>query len=210
MRVFLFGALITVPVFFVQIGLTLLMEKFQIPPFIYDFLYWFVIIAFTEEVFKYLVLRYCVINNSEFDEALDTMLYMIIAALGFAALENTLYLFTPAENMKFSEVLNRTLIISFVRFIGATFLHTLCSGLFGYFLAISFKETKNRIKIALIGLFSASLLHGLYDFSIMTFEPPFQLSVPAMVLVGLAIFMIWAFNRIKKVKNICKIELSET
>jgi RsiW-degrading membrane proteinase PrsW (M82 family) len=42
------------------------------------------------EIFKYLVVRFKVIKNPAFDEPTDIMLYMIIAALGFAAVENIL------------------------------------------------------------------------------------------------------------------------
>ena len=204
-KVFLWGSFITLPVFLIQLGLSALLTELKLPSFIISLLYWFVVIALTEEFFKYLVVRGKVFNSHHLDEPLDIMLYMIIAALGFAALENVLYLFSPADNLSFNQVLNNTLIISFIRFIGATFLHTLCSGTVGYFLALSFYETKNKRWLFLAGLSIAAILHGLYNFSIMTFKGTLQFVIPIIILTGLAIFMIWAFNRVKKMKSVGKV-----
>lgn len=205
--VFFWGAIITLPVFFVQIGLSDLLDKFSdyLSPFVSSVIFWFLIISFTEEFFKYLIVKRKVVNNKEMDEPLDIMLYMVIVALGFAALENILYLFSPVEELSFNDVLNRTIIISFIRFIGATFLHTLCSGLVGYFMAISFCETKNKKILFFSGLLTAVFLHGLYDFSIMTIEMPFKAIIPVVILTMLAIFVISGFERLKKLKSVCEI-----
>lgn len=205
LKVFLWGAAITLPVFLVQLGLSALLAELKLPTFIISILYWFLVIALTEEFFKYLVVRGEVYSSRHLDEPLDIMLYMIIAALGFAALENIFYLFSPADNLSFNQVLNNTFIVSFIRFIGATFLHTLCSGTLGYFLALSFYETKKRIWLFLAGLSIAAIFHGLYNFSIMTFKGMLQIAVPVTILTGLAIFVIWAFNRVKKMKSVSKI-----
>lgn len=206
-KIFLWGAVITVPVFFVQMGFAIALSKFsaQLSPLVVSLIYWFLIISFTEEFFKYLVVRQKIINNKELDEPLDIMLYMVIAALGFAALENILYMFSPVDTLSFNDIINRTVIISFIRFIGATFLHTLCSGLIGYFLAISFCETKKRKIVFFSGLLAATVLHGLYDFSIMTIDPPMKVITPVVILIMLAIFVISGFENLKKLKSICKV-----
>jgi len=205
LKVFLWGSFITIPVFLVQLGLSSLLTEVRLPMFIISFLYWFIIIALTEEFFKYLVVRRKVFNNCNLDEPIDIMLYMIISALGFAALENILYLFSPSDSISFNQVLNNTLIISFVRFIGATFLHTLASGTLGYFLALSFYETKNKIWFFLAGLSIATVSHGLYNYSIIKFKGVWQLAVPVAILAGLAIFVIWAFNKVINMKSVGKI-----
>ncbi|MEK7665189.1 MAG: PrsW family intramembrane metalloprotease [Patescibacteria group bacterium] len=206
-KIFLWGALITLPVFFTQIWLSDLLKnfEFQLPPLAISIIYWFFIIAFTEEFFKYLVVRQKIINNKELDEPLDIMLYMVISALGFAALENILYLLSPIDNLSFNDIVNRTIIISFIRFVGATFLHTLCSGLVGYFLAISICETKNKKLIFFSGLLTATVLHGLYNFSIMTIEMPMKIIIPVVILIMLSIFIISGFENLKKLKSVCKI-----
>ncbi len=208
LKVFLWGALITLPVFFAQIGLKTILDKMALPYLASSLLYWFVVISFTEEFFKYLIVRAKIANNPAIDEPLDTMLYMVIAALGFAALENILYLFVPSGQMSFSEVVNRTIIVSFIRFIGATFLHTLCSGLLGYFFALSMGkiQTGVRYRYIVLGLALAVGLHGLYDFSIMTISGPLKVIMPITILVMLATFVFWAFDRLKKAKGLCIIK----
>jgi RsiW-degrading membrane proteinase PrsW (M82 family) len=204
-KIFLWGSFITIPVFFVQLGLSTLLTEIKLPVFIVSFLYWFIIIALTEEFFKYLVVRGKIFNNYNLDEPIDIMIYMIISALGFAALENILYLFSPADNLSFNQILNNTLIISFIRFIGATFLHTLASGTLGYFLALSFYETKNKIWFFMAGLSIATISHGLYNYSIINFKGVLQITIPIAILAGLAIFVIWAFNRVIRMKSVGKI-----
>ncbi|MCX6718722.1 MAG: PrsW family intramembrane metalloprotease [Candidatus Staskawiczbacteria bacterium] len=204
-RIFLWGALITLPVFLVQIGLKFLLDKISIDLFIYDLIYWFLIIAFSEEFFKYLVIKIKVVNSPHLDEPLDIMLYMVVAALGFAAVENILYLFSPSGQMSFNQLVNRALVIDIVRFIGATFLHTLCSAVIGYSLAISFCEVKTKYISAVFGIFVAVLLHGLYDFSIIKLSGYAKFAIPVIIILTLAFLVFSGFNKLKKMKSICKL-----
>ena len=218
LKVFLWGAIATVPTLFFQIFFSEALNQFQYLsvfyspgisaylPTINNFVRWFLVIALTEEVFKYLAVRLTVFKSKELDEPLDVMLYMVVAALGFAALENIFYLFSPINNAVSLEViLKTTLTISFIRFIGATFLHTLCSALLGYFMALSTLRLRKRFRMTILGVFLATLLHGWYDFSIMNFDGILSVMMPILVIIGLAIFMVYDFDEIKKVKSICKI-----
>ncbi len=212
LKVFILGAMITIPTFFVQVGLAQLLDWLKLSglldgyPMIADLLKWFVVIALTEELLKYAVARFGVLQSSAVDEPLDIMLYMVVAALGFAALENILYLFSPIDNLSFRTILETTVTISFMRFVGATFLHTLCSGLMGYFIALgSIRGGRKKGFLVIYGLLLATLLHGLYNFSIMMLQAPFNFLIPIFIIVGLAIFIFYDFDEIKKVKSICKI-----
>lgn len=206
LKTFLWGAVITLPVFFAQIGLATLLAKININPLVTSLIYWFIVISATEEIFKYLVVRQKIFNSPDLDEPLDIMLFMVITALGFAAVENILYLFAPTDQLSFNDVMNRTIIISLIRFVGATFLHTLCSGMIGYCIALSIYETKKRIIYIISGFLAAIFLHGLYDFSIMMFEGPLKIITPVIILTMLAYFVISGFKRLKKMKSVCKIE----
>jgi len=205
LKIFLWGALITLPVFFVQIGLKFILDKISTDSLAYELIYWFLIIAFSEEFFKYLVIRIKIINSPHLDEPLDVMLYMVIVALGFAALENILYLFAPAGQMSFNQIIGRTLIIDFIRFIGATFLHTLSSAIVGYSLAISFYEVKTKHISLALGILTATVLHGLYNFSIITLSGYMKLAIPAVIILTLAFIVFSNFEKIKKMKSVCKI-----
>lgn len=211
LKVFLYGVAATLPVFLAQVLLTEFLKQLQ-PlefmnsfPIVMEIIKWFFIIALTEEVAKYFIVKSTIFNSYALDEPLDVMLYMVVAALGFAALENILYLFSPFYDAPLSTVVGITITISFIRFIGATFLHTLCSALLGYFVVKSFFDAKKRLKFTVIGISLAVLLHGLYDFSIITLQSPFNLIVPVIIIAGLASFMVYDFDEVKKLKGICKI-----
>ena len=77
------------------------------------------------------------IHSPADDEPIDPIIYMIVAALGFVAMENTLFLIDPL----ISGNLGNTIITGNLRFIGATLLHVMSSSTIGIFLALSF--TKN-------------------------------------------------------------------
>lgn len=205
LKIFLWGALITIPVFFVQIGFASLLDKIDINSTVRNLIYWFLIIAFSEEFFKYLVIRIKVLNSPNLDEPLDIMLYMVIAALGFAALENVLYLFVPIGQISFGALMSRTLIIALIRFVGATFLHTLCSAVIGYAIAISLCDRKNRWLEAASGVTIAVSLHGLYNFSIMTLGGYMRLVIPVLIILTLAFLVFAGFEKLKKMKGLCKI-----
>jgi len=220
-RIFLWGAFITIPVFFVQIGLNFLLTgktPFDngVSPYtlhldatnlgMYLLIYWFLIISFSEEIFKYLVVKVKVVNSPNLDEPIDIMLYMVVSALGFAALENILYLIAPPGQMPFHQLMDRTLIIVFVRFIGATFLHTLCSAVIGYGLAVSFCQAKVKYLPFILGIIVAVGLHGLYDFSIMTLDGNIRYIIPAMIILLLAFLVFTGFEKLKKLKGICNIK----
>lgn len=210
-EVFLYGACITVPVFFLQIELSEILSYMQKFTFFSAFpeiayvIKWFLIIAATEEIFKYLVVKLAVFQSLELDEPMDLMIYMIVAALGFAALENILYLFAPQNGAPFSFVIETVIAVSFIRFVGATFLHTLASATAGYFLALSFLKIKSRKLLTVTGISVAIFLHGLYNFSIITLQSPLNVIVPLMIIAGLALFVNHAFGKVKNLKSICKI-----
>jgi RsiW-degrading membrane proteinase PrsW (M82 family) len=202
LKIFLFGVLTTIPVFMFEYAFAQTISYVSIPLLLAKVLYWFIAIAFVEEYFKYFVVNRMVLKSSEFDEPVDCMIYMITAAMGFAALENILYLF-PSAGRVFS--LDQTIInsatIGFFRFIGATFLHALCSALIGYFLALSLY--KNRTSMAVFGIFIGTFLHGLYNFSIMELNPTLKIAVPTVILLGLSVFIVVAFKKVKKLKSVC-------
>jgi RsiW-degrading membrane proteinase PrsW (M82 family) len=118
---------------------------------------------------------------------------MIISALGFAATENLLLLF-PLKIKFFGEIFQ----ISFLRFISATFLHALSSAIVGFFIGLSFFRKKERLKLISLGLFFATLLHGLYNFSIIEFGERIGLFFSAILILISAFFVSNFFKRLKE------------
>lgn len=158
--------------------------------------------ALIEEYVKYLVVKGFVLRDSALDEPTDLMIYMIISALGFAALENILLLLSQSPALKISGALG----IAASRFLTATFLHALVSAMFGYFLAISFCRAKKRF--FWIGLGLATVLHCLYNFSIMKIAGLEKFIIPVIILLGLALVVSLSFKKLKRLKGTCRIKLT--
>ncbi|MSU54495.1 MAG: PrsW family intramembrane metalloprotease [Candidatus Staskawiczbacteria bacterium] len=208
LEIFLLGCLVTIPVYFSQIYITQFLGQvafFSYYPLFFDILKWFVAIAFIEELFKFFVVKLGAFRSGRLDEPVDLMIYMVVSALGFAAVENILYLAVPLGNNSFSALIQTTAMISFIRFIGATFLHTLCSALLGYFLVLGVCKSKRNIFMLITGLALASGFHGLYNFSIVLLPSPFNSIIPITIIMVLFIIMVYNFSKVKKLKSICKI-----
>lgn len=120
--------------------------------------------AAVEEIFKYLAVLIIVYKTIHVDEPVDWPIYLMTTALGFAALENALFLLKPIS-------LDQTtvgLITGHLRFLGATLLHTVSSGIVGIAMGLSYfmGDAKKKLYIFL-GLIIAITLHSVFNFFIM-------------------------------------------
>lgn len=124
------------------------------------------VLASAEEIFKYFGAYISSLRKKYMDEPIDAVIYLITAALGFAALENSLFLISALKNDLAS--IDRLALIGNMRFIGATLLHTLCSGIIGFFIGFSFFKSKTVKRTFLfLGIAVAIVLHTLFNFFIL-------------------------------------------
>lgn len=119
--------------------------------------------AATEEILKFLAVYFIAIRSHHYDEPIDAVLYLTTAALGFAALENTLFLLSPlAEGQFVAGALTGSL-----RFIGATVLHVVASAVVGLSIgSVFYRSFPTRAIAAGTGLVLAISLHTLFNFFI--------------------------------------------
>jgi len=151
--------------------------------------------ALAEEVIKYLSARQFVLKGKDFDEPVDAMIYLITTALGFAAFENIFFLI-PA----FANTLFEGFIVSHLRFLGATLLHAISSGIIGYAIAISFYKEHMRTHYLMTGIFFATALHAVFNLLVGNAENG-GLGQALGVLTITSLFLIFAFDRAKKIKQ---------
>ncbi|MBP6881909.1 MAG: PrsW family intramembrane metalloprotease [Candidatus Pacebacteria bacterium] len=150
-----------------------------------------------EELLKYAVALALVFWNREVDEPIDMIIYLIVLALGFAALENALFIFNP---LVLGEYMNSAITGGF-RFLGATLLHVLASGTVGVALALAYYRSKTYQVIAgTIGLFIAVVLHALFNFFIMDANGKTILAVFLFVWMGI-ILLFLLFEKIKLLEH---------
>lgn len=120
--------------------------------------------AFIEEFAKYTTVFLIAFKSRHFDEPIDAVVYLITAALGFAAMENALYILKDIANKETLEML----VNGHMRFIGATIVHIVSSALVGIAIAFSFYAPRFIKFIAVAtGILIASLLHAYFNLSIM-------------------------------------------
>ena len=117
----------------------------------------FFIIGPCEEVAKFLAVRLFVYRNKEFNEPLDGIIYAAAAALGFASLENVLYVFDwKTHTVQWGTLGVRSLL--------ALPGHVIFSTTWGYALGRQKFDPKYRVwPMVLV----SAMLHGLYDFLLM-------------------------------------------
>ncbi len=132
------------------------------------------------------------------------MIYMIIVGLGFAAVENILILFQLIEPY----LAEKTILALAGRFIGATFLHTLCSANIGFFLALSLFRAKSRTLFWLGGVGASVVLHGAFNIVIKIMEGWPRVIALAIILIGLFLAVLFEFNKVKKLLSVCKVHQS--
>ena len=199
LKIFLFGALATIPAMYLETFFEGFFSDLSLSRTTFLLIYFLIGIAFVEEFLKYLVVRVGALSNSALDEPLDVMLYMVIAALGFAALENILLLFGLVQIYPASDIF----LVNSVRFVQAVFLHALTSGLFGYFLARAIFKKKHVRLLTLLGLTLATLLHGFFNFYIFTVggQNFFLLLLPIIPLLAIGIFISFGFQQLKLLWN---------
>lgn len=150
-----------------------------------------------EEILKYSAALIVVLWSKAVDEPIDAIIYMIAIALGFSALENALFIFSPLASGNVVE----SILTGHFRFIGATLLHILSSGTVGAMMAFAFyKGTYARVIYATIGLCIAIALHALFNFSIMNAHGETLLSVFMFVWFGI-IMLFLVFEKVKRIQR---------
>ena len=150
--------------------------------------------AATEEIIKYLAVLIILYKSNIINEPIDWPIFLITAALGFAAFENTLFLIKPFSLGQATV----GLMTSQLRFLGSTLLHTVASGMIGISLGLSFYLGKFAKKIfLLIGIIFAITLHSTFNFFIINNNGSNILQVFAFLWVATVINLL-LFEKLRK------------
>ncbi len=154
------------------------------------------IFAAIEEGAKFVAAYAATLWRKELDEPIDYIIYLIVAALGFAAYETALFVFTPFnQGLLFDGIL-----MGNMRAVGAMLLHVVASSSIGLSLAFAFYGSKTkRFLYGSFGLIIATVLHGVFNLAIMRL--PGEHAFFAFVSVWIAIVaLLLFFERVKKIK----------
>jgi len=123
-----------------------------------------VVWAALEETFKFGAAYFIALRlkgpKGVYDEPIDAFVYLMTAALGFAAMENTFYMLMPLlQGDTLSSILANNM-----RFMGADLLHVASSGVLSLFIAAAYYKPRIIGKLyALAGIMVAILLHSTFN-----------------------------------------------
>lgn len=148
---FIYGAIITFPILFIQYVLK--EEGIYSNVYTQEVLFSSTI----EEFIKWLVIFILIYNHVEFDDPYDGLLYGASTSLGFATVENVIYLLTYGIHT------------AFLRAILPVSSHALFGVVMGYYFGKSKFDQRKKIEYLILALVGPVILHIIYNF-ILTIE----------------------------------------
>lgn len=153
------------------------------------FLYAFFGVALVEEFCKWLMVYFGGYNHREFDEVYDILVYSIFVSLGFAFYENLMYVFSSGS-----------LSIAILRAVSAIPGHACDAVFMGYYLSMAkqcrvLKKFDKEKSFLVKSLFIPAILHGIYDFCLMSGRMLF-VSVFLVFVVYLYVVSIKKLNKL--------------
>jgi RsiW-degrading membrane proteinase PrsW (M82 family) len=154
----LLGVIIIFPVGLVENYILALGKAFEpIPKAAWD---GFIAAGATEEAFKYFMVFILIWRNRNFNEKFDGIVYAVSVSLGFATVENLFYVFS--EN---------SMQVGLLRAFTAVPGHAIFGVVMGFYLGLARFSEREKGKWLLRAFLVPWLLHGIYDFLIMSGHP---------------------------------------
>ena len=109
-------------------------------------------VALVEEFSKFFFVRFILFRNKHFNEPFDGIVYAVMVSMGFATLENVLYVFEFGYET------------AILRMFTAVPAHATFGVLMGYFLGKAKFTHKKKFLYGFVALLAATLFHGSYDY----------------------------------------------
>lgn len=156
---------------------------------LYQFVEYVFIVGVAEELCKYFTFRQVIFNDRDFDNTYDGVIYGACAALGFATLENLMYVFLLYSGSIGTAILRAVLSVP---------MHAITGIYMGYYFGITKYRRYNNLpdthpeRRALV---LCILLHGVYDFlaSVPGIYADTSSTLALGGFIGLAVVMIFIY-----------------
>ncbi len=154
-----------------------------------------------EELFKLFFTYNICLRRKVNDEPIDASIYMLTAALGFAAVETALFLTDPLTKSNLLDVL----IAGSFRSIGPMLIHLVSSTTLGIFIGLAFYKSKiMKFLYLMIGLILAITLHSLFNLFIVLNSSTNNISFFWIACAGTWFFVFVLLLFFKKVKEVVR------
>jgi len=173
---FLYGAILTFPILFLQY---IINEEQIFPNIIFQDVFFSGVV---EEFFKWFILMIAIYHHIEFDDPYDGVLYGVSISLGFATVENILYMLSFGVDT------------AFMRALMPVSSHALFGVVMGYYLGrAKFSKEDLSIQCRIFALFAPLILHIIYNF-IFTIEGNWT-----YIMIPFMLFLWWfALRKVKR------------
>jgi len=152
--------------------------------------------AAIEELLKFIAVAAVALHARSYDEPIDSMIYLIAVALGFAALENTLFVMGPFSHGD----LAASIIHGNLRSIGASLVHVVSSSAIGFGLGLTFyRGMGTKVLVWILAFAAAVAVHSVFNISIVNAGASDTLRAFGWIW-GAVVIMIVLFEEVKGVR----------
>lgn len=131
-------------------------------------------VALVEEFSKFIFIRFILFKNKNFNEPFDGIVYAVMVGMGFATLENIVYVYQYG------------MATGILRMFTAVPAHACFAVLMGYFIGLAKFNKQKNLYFTLLALIAATVFHGLYDyFLFITFVPGIWIGAALSLIVAI-------------------------
>jgi len=156
----------------------------------------FLTAAIPEELFKLFVVRGYAARHAAFDEPMDGVVYGAVASLGFATLENVLYVASGGAG------------VAVLRAFTAVPAHAFMGAIMGYYVGRAKFHPEERVRAGVLAYFVPMILHGLYDFPVLSLRELTERGLPTdaalpflpITLIAFLTLWIWAIRGLRRAR----------
>ncbi|MBE0673593.1 MAG: PrsW family intramembrane metalloprotease [Bacteroidales bacterium] len=146
----------------------------------------FIVASFTEEAFKYIAFFLIIWRSVDFNEKFDGIVYAVFISLGFAAVENVMYVYSGGYQ------------VGMLRAFTAVPAHAFFGVSMGYHFGMAKFYPDSRNRELTLAFFFPFIWHGFYDFFLMTGKPwLIAMFIPLILWLGIS-----AFRKMKLLSDI--------
>lgn len=149
---FLLGMLSIIPAILLELPFGKPMEQMKGQPIETVAFYAFIVVGLSEELSKYVMVRFFAFRRKAFDDPFDGIVYTVMVGMGFATLENIGY------------VLEHGMATGIVRMFLSVPAHGTFAVLMGYHIGLAKFDPVNRKKHLFYALLWPVFFHGAFDF----------------------------------------------
>jgi RsiW-degrading membrane proteinase PrsW (M82 family) len=149
---FILGMLSTIPAIIFQVTVGKPVEALMGKSTYYVWWFAYGIVAFSEELSKFLMLRFYAFRKKAFDDPFDGIIYAVMVGMGFATLENIGY------------VMQHGVATGITRMFLSVPAHATFAILMGYHVGLAKFDAVNKARHFFFALFWPIVFHGTFDF----------------------------------------------